>query len=396
MLSTKSTFLTLLIFCLILPWSLVRAEFDPVSAFRETASVVVPAELVVPTVLELPLPNERFDRNEFLVVERSSGRFVPSLFKQSSYVMSKSYVVDYSNGLGSPQFLIDRDQGTGVRFDVAGEGSIWTELVVLPSEVVEVSGFVINLGQNVSLPIQVEVRGFNSVGDETVLLNTTKMNGERVSFIPTQVTRLVIRLEHIQPLYITELTLIDERVEQAVSRSLRWLARPGESYQVFLNPDYSPRINYSESGDLTKDEGVVILSPAVVFPNPSFKPLDTDSDGVPDYLDNCAFVPNPDQADIDGNGRGDACDDWDRDGVLNFKDNCPEVPNPSQVDTDGDGIGDACDDEESRLTEKYAWIPWIGMIGAFLIIVAMFVVVIRRSKVEEVPQGVKIDDDMSQ
>ncbi|HEY7138310.1 MAG TPA: PKD domain-containing protein [Acidimicrobiia bacterium] len=36
--------------------------------------------------------------------------------------------------------------------------------------------------------------------------------------------------------------------------------------------------------------------------------VDTDGDGVPDSVDNCPTVPNPDQADSNGNGVGDACD----------------------------------------------------------------------------------------
>lgn len=35
---------------------------------------------------------------------------------------------------------------------------------------------------------------------------------------------------------------------------------------------------------------------------------DTDSDGAPDCVDNCTLTPNPDQADCDANGMGDACD----------------------------------------------------------------------------------------
>jgi hypothetical protein len=35
---------------------------------------------------------------------------------------------------------------------------------------------------------------------------------------------------------------------------------------------------------------------------------DSDHDGIPDRTDNCKRVPNPDQADSDGDGRGDVCD----------------------------------------------------------------------------------------
>ena len=48
------------------------------------------------------------------------------------------------------------------------------------------------------------------------------------------------------------------------------------------------------------------------------------------------MAPNAQQADTDGDGNGDRCDDdIDDDGVLNDDDNCPYVANPSQTDDDG-------------------------------------------------------------
>ena len=71
---------------------------------------------------------------------------------------------------------------------------------------------------------------------------------------------------------------------------------------------------------------------------------DLDQDGVPDIIDNCPGIANPDQRDTDADGRGDACDpDDDGDGIADGQDNCPLVPNPGQSDVDKDGVGDLCD-----------------------------------------------------
>ena len=89
-------------------------------------------------------------------------------------------------------------------------------------------------------------------------------------------------------------------------------------------------------------------------------PVDTDQDGVPDTLD--AF-PNDfnESADSDGDGVGDRRDvfpsdasesgDGDLDGTGDNADNCPAVYNPDQADADVNGAGDACD----AITTTYAF-----------------------------------------
>ncbi len=59
--------------------------------------------------------------------------------------------------------------------------------------------------------------------------------------------------------------------------------------------------------------------------------FDLDGDGVPNDIDNCPSVSNPDQTDTDLDGFADACD------------NCPTAYNPDQADANHNGIGDICE-----------------------------------------------------
>lgn len=78
---------------------------------------------------------------------------------------------------------------------------------------------------------------------------------------------------------------------------------------------------------------------------------DRDEDGFGDACDVCPDTFDPPQVDSDRDGIGDSCDacvDVDGDGRGTGGgacpgDNCPDVPNPDQFDFDADGFGDLCD-----------------------------------------------------
>jgi hypothetical protein len=75
--------------------------------------------------------------------------------------------------------------------------------------------------------------------------------------------------------------------------------------------------------------------------------LDRDGDGLVDPIDNCPDAPNKDQANLDLDKAGDACDpDDDNDGVADIVDVCPRWADASQLDLDGDLAGDVCDDDD--------------------------------------------------
>ena len=75
-----------------------------------------------------------------------------------------------------------------------------------------------------------------------------------------------------------------------------------------------------------------------------FQAEDTDLDGVPDAFDNCEEVANPLQADFNGNGVGDSCEDSDQDGIWDALE-LEMGTDPEVQDTDGDGLTDGAEME---------------------------------------------------
>lgn len=90
-------------------------------------------------------------------------------------------------------------------------------------------------------------------------------------------------------------------------------------YSITEAGSYSVTFRTDPTGQVFWDVGCIPESP------------DADGDGILDEVDNCPDVANPDQADFDGDGLGDACDpDNDNDGVPDGDDVCAEtlIPDP--------------------------------------------------------------------
>src|SRR5690606_7325361 len=120
------------------------------------------------------------------------------------------------------------------------------------------------------------------------------------------------------------------------------------------------------AGFTNATQGIFIVTIPGSAPEP-----DSDGDGTPDSQDGCPTDPNktspgacgcgvPD-TDTDADGVPD-CDDVcpgyndaidpDGDGVPSGCDNCPAVSNPDQADSDDNGVGDACESAPRQIT---AW-----------------------------------------
>lgn len=352
-------------------------EVPPTSAFQQYKQIVVPA-IKVPTVVEVPFSETFFNRFDFAVLDMTTNVFQPYLFSENEQRVRTPVSVSLvgSEANGSLLSMLDGDTRTFAEFVLPESGQGQVRLMFTAQKPVALSGMSFFLDQYVALPTSVEIRARTQKGEQIVLARSRMQSGT-VVFPKTTATEWIVTFSYGQLLRITEIALDEAGVEMTNARTLRFLAQPDSNYRVYFDADRSVPMRAGEAGNLSSDVGVKRLVSVSAELNSDYTLADTDKDGVPDMRDNCTSVANADQVDLDGNGRGDTCDDFDRDGIINSLDNCLNNPNRYQEDVDGDKIGDVCDGAESRVTEKYSWLPWAGMGFAGLMLIVLFAITAR-------------------
>ena len=355
----------------------MQAKIGVTKAFKYYKTVS--PSITVPTVVEVPFSQDTYTIPVFAVYNTNTSSFEPNYLSITD-VNNNKVRMDMKGAIGNVDNINDGNYDTFVEFPLNGSSGK-ADITFIYSKPVTASSMSFTLDNYVALPQTVSITAEVS-SQNHVVLAPSRPSGGNIFFPKTTSLIWHVSFDYVQPLRISEIKFNDFASEPTLNRGLRFLAQPGQTYQVYYYADRYVNSTQKEAGNLSSHVGVVYLKDSVAVPNPEYSPVDSDFDGVPDLTDNCVSVANTDQKDSDGNRRGDACEDYDRDGIVNATDNCPDVPNVSQVDTDADGIGDVCDTVDGRVTERMPWLPWLGIGVVGIVILGLFVLVLKHKKVE--------------
>ncbi len=386
----KKIFIVAAAFILVVSVASAQSDRDLRAAFRLHAALEPLRTIVAPTLVEVRAADAQvllaMERADVLVWDREAGRAVPAR------------LVERSEGAAQMPFGITDDVGRDVaaRLQLPGgfvqydrapdEAPTPTVLTINFDAPAVVDGIDFYIAQNTVAPESVTLESVASDGTRTLVNDASapQMRGlyGRVTMPRTTAQALRVTFAHRQPLRLTALRPREYRQEH-LQNVVRFLAQPARVYDIYSDADRSVDLSFPADiiPDLFARQNVLSLSATFAL-NPLYVPADSDRDGVPDAQDNCVSIANADQTDANGNGIGDACDDFDRDGVINSQDNCPSEPNRSQRDTDVDGVGDACDTQESRFFQLLPWLPGALIVIATGVIGALFVRTLRRHDTE--------------
>lgn len=347
---------------------------DTLSAFRKY--MLPNVNIDVPTVVEVPIDMENLERPEIVVFNQSDNMFVPIYFRRDTFSNLIPISVSSDVNPSTASKMIDENIYTYADFPLTAETAKVSILVTAQSPIVS-SSLTYLLDEYVAWPAFVEIRAKGADGIERVVVARRSIFSQTVNFPRTTSDNWTIIFTYTQPLRISEFKLRQDNAVKTSLGAVRFLAQRLKNYFIYFDADRPVSVSTGEAGNLADNTDVLVLPMVQISRNMSYRIADVDNDRIPDKNDNCANISNPDQADINKNGIGDACDDYDKDGLINTKDNCPNDPNRDQRDIDGDKMGDACDKVESRITEAYPWLPWVGIGFAALVVIGLFALTAR-------------------
>lgn len=337
------------------------------------------------SAVEIELGQNYQPNTPILVVEEKSNLMQNYLIIKQSELQKTSYEIFEKDINYSLDELNDGNLDSFVNFPVTSNYADNTTQLILQynSEIISKS-LLISFSQYSKLPSSVKIEAQINDRIETVV-NEIQIDGNEIFFPKTKSDKWYITFQLYQPLRVSEISLIQEMPQQNNPSLLRFIAGSGNSYKILLNPE--PLLQVPSMVDVTLkdiDQSRVVKTGVLpIYDNPRYVNLDSDGDRIPDGKDNCPRTTNYSQEDMDGNGIGDACEDFDNDGIINSKDNCPDNPNSNQSDQDKDNIGDICDTIESRFAEKHPWLLWVGIIYVLISTLVLVIFTLKKSKADK-------------
>ncbi|QQS43408.1 thrombospondin type 3 repeat-containing protein [Candidatus Roizmanbacteria bacterium] len=344
---------------------------------------VAPRDEPLPVPIEMPVSTNRL--SDYVVVDTGTNTLQPRTIVTRSENIPVTVTV-YSS-TSSASLLHDGETSTFETYQIDQNpavtgASVFVSLHYTYEKPIQTSNLVTVLDRNVVMPQRISIQSRNGQNDNWEFITNNASMSSTVYFPQTTAREFLVTLTYNQPLRIAEMNFVQNPT--AESYYLRFVARPKTAYAVYSMPEGNvPYIPYLDNLNLTSTTLETVAFNSTRLPNPKYVPPDTDKDGIIDSRDNCISVANADQADLNKNNQGDACEDSDLDGVINANDNCPDMPNPNQQDEDSDGKGDHCDGVESRWVEQLSFLPWIGIGVGFIVVLALFKFSLSKQTPEE-------------
>ncbi|MDO8499911.1 MAG: thrombospondin type 3 repeat-containing protein [bacterium] len=358
-----------------LPQTSISPAINAYRFYKEIGNI----SISVPTVVEVIFSDEFVERSDFAVLDKTTNSFEPHFFRQETLINNIPLVVSADPNISSVSRMNDNDTQTFADFPLPDNTQGHAQITLSSPEPITSSVLITLLDNNVALPSFIEIRALVD-GQNRIVVANQRMDHSTTRFPQVTSNKWIITFTFGQPLRISELQLNQDSATKSSTRAVRFLAQPNHSYRIYFDPDRTVTAPVGEAGNLVSAKDILVIPAVLSKNNPNYIVADVDNDEIPDTRDNCVYIANSDQKDLNNNGRGDVCDDFDQDGIVNFKDSCPDNPNLDQKDTDSDGLGDVCDKEESRITERYTWIPWVGIGFAALVLVVLLVLTSKSTR----------------